>query len=60
LSVVTGDVTPDSILAGPIYQVGEYMDCVYGQEAKYCLSRVQLKAVNTSSPFWIKIEVNYH
>ncbi|XP_023707207.2 uncharacterized protein LOC111864298 [Cryptotermes secundus] len=49
-------VHPEQVLTGPIYQVGDYIECLYGREAKYCMTRVQLKAANSSSPFWIKIQ----
>jgi hypothetical protein len=51
-------VKPEQILTGPIYQLGDYVDCLYGREAKYCMTQVHLKAANYSSPFWIKIQVN--
>jgi hypothetical protein len=44
-------------LTGPLYQLGDYAECVYRQEAQYCLAQVQLKATNLSSPFWRNIEV---
>jgi hypothetical protein len=57
-AVGNGEVTPEEILTGPLYQIGDYTDCLNRGEQQYCLAQVQLKAANVSSPLWTNIEVN--
>ena len=45
-------------MTGPLYQIGDYADCLYRIEDQYCLAEVRLKAGNITSPLWTNIEVN--
>jgi hypothetical protein len=57
IAVGNGEINPETILTGPLYQIGGYTDCLNKREQQYCLAQVQLKTANVSSPLWMKIEV---
>jgi hypothetical protein len=58
IAVGNGEITPETILTGPLYQIGGYTDCLNRREKQYCLAQVQLKTANVSSLLWKNIKVN--
>ena len=52
-----GEFNAQKVVTGPLYQLGDFNQCLYKHEAQYCLTEIHLTPADNSSEQWKRIQV---